>query len=309
MPAWVIIHAQSLITADVNVVSLYCTVHDKQNALVNTLTRDDFELDEDGTPQTIRYFSRETDVPLTIGLLVDASGSQGKLIGIEREAAAQFFPGVMKEKDRAFLVSFGAEVELLQDVTGSQSLLQVGLDRLKLSTYTTLAPGKPATQRGTLLYDGVYFSAHSTLAKERGRRVLILITDGEDNGSSHTFQNAIEAAQKSDSIIYGILYVDHGAYLFPRLLPGGGTTGYTGDTMLRQLADETGGRVFTADAKNPLPVVFEQIQEEVRAQYLIGYTSTNLRNDGAFRKIELRTHDKDMGVRVRKGYYALPAGQ
>jgi VWFA-related protein len=315
MPTWVISRAQSsgasgpVLTADVNVVSLYCTVYDKENRLVNSLTKDDFDLDEDGRPQTIKYFSRETDVPLTIGLLVDVSGSQQKLIGIERQAAAQFFPDVMREKDLAFLISFGADVELLQDLTGSPHLLQLALERLKLSNYASLSPGKPATQRGTVLYDGLHFAAHDILAKEKGRRAIILITDGEDNGSSLRMKDAVEAAQKSDSIVYGILYVDRAAYSFPRLLPGGGTIGYTGDTILRQIAGETGGRVFTVDAKNPLAAIFEQIQEELRAQYLIGYTSTNLRNDGGFRKIELRTRDKELRVDVRKGYYALPAAQ
>ena len=291
------------IKVDVDVVSLYCTVHNKQNGLVSSLTKNDFDLAEDNKPQTIKYFSRETDIPLTMGLLVDVSGSQANMIDDERQAGSQFFSSVLKKKDVAFLISFGADSDLLQDITGTPRLLQQGLGRLKLNTgYSGPTAGPVPTMskaRGTVLYDAVYLAAHDMLATESGRKAIILITDGEDEGSKLSMKDAIEAAQKADSIIYGILYVDRRFY-------GGFNIGYSGESVLKQMAEETGGRLFTVGGKNSLGSIFEQIQEEMRTQYLIGYTPTNPNKDGSFRKIDLKTHDKDFKVQVRKGYYAMP---
>ena len=255
------------IKVDVDVVSLYCSVRNKQNGLVSTLEKGDFDLAEDSKPQTIKYFSRETDIPLTIGLLVDVSGSQRNLIEIERHAASSFFASVLKKKDVAFLVSFGASQDLLQDLTGSPRLLQDGLSRMKLNTgFAGINSGPVPTMnhaRGTVLYDAVYASSNDILSKEVGRKALILITDGEDEGSTETEKSAIEAAQKADSIIYGILYVDRQFY-------GRMSVGYSGASVLKKMADETGGRLFEVDRKNSLESIFEQIQQEMRTQYLMG---------------------------------------
>ncbi len=294
------------IKVDVDVVNLYCAVRNKQNALISSLEKGDFTLAEDGTQQSIKYFTRETDLPLTIGLLVDVSGSQQNLIEIERRAASAFFSSVLKKKDVAFLISFGADSELLQDITGSPRSLQDGLNRLKLNAgFAGINSGPVPTmskQRGTVLYDAVYLAANDMLSKEAGRKAIVLITDGEDEGSTLTERAAIEAAQKSDAIIYGILYVDRQAY-------GGFNAGYSGESVLKHMSEETGGRLFQVDRKNSLDAIFEQIQQEMRTQYAIGYTPTNGRKDGSFRKIELRTANKDLKVQVRKGYYALPAQQ
>jgi VWFA-related protein len=298
--------AGSPIKVDVDVVNLYCAVRNKQNGLVSTLEKGDFDLAEDGKTQTIKYFSRETDIPLTMGLLVDVSGSQKNLIETERRAASSFFSSVLKKKDVAFLVSFGASQDLLQDLTGSPRLLQEGLSHLKPNFgFSGINSGPVPTMshnRGTVLYDAVYASAHDMLSKEVGRKALILITDGQDEGSSETEKSAIEAAQKADSIIYGILYVDRPAY-------GAMTIGYSGASVLKHMAEETGGRLFQVDRKNSLENIFEQIQQEMRTQYLIGYTPTNGQKDGSYRKVDLRAHDKDLKVQVRKGYYAMPAIQ
>ena len=157
-------------------------------------------------------------------------------------------------------------------------------------------------QRGTVLYDAVYLAANDMLSKEVGRKAVILITDGEDEGSTLSMKAAIEAAQKSDAIIYGILYVDRQFY-------GGFGMNYRGEGVLKQMADETGGRIFTVGGKNTLDTIFEQIQQEMRTQYAIGYTPTNSQKDGSFRKIDLHAHEKDLKVQVRKGYYAMPANQ
>src|SRR5580704_17756578 len=239
-----------------------------------------------------------------MGLLVDVSGSEQNLIENERQAASQFFSSVLRQKDVAFLISFGADSELLQDITGTPRLLQQGLGRMKLNTgYSGPTSGPVPTmskQRGTVLYDAVYLAAHDMLAPESGRKAIILITDGEDEGSKLSMKEAIEAAQKADAIVYGILYVDRQFY------GGFNIGGYSGESVLKQMAEETGGRLFTVGGKNSLGAIFEQIQEEMRSQYLIGYTPTNSNKDGGFRKIDLRTHDKDQKVQVRKGYYAMP---
>jgi VWFA-related protein len=291
------------IKVDVDVVSLYCSVRNKQNGLVSTLEKGDFDLAEDSKPQTIKYFSRETDIPLTIGLLVDVSGSQRNLIEVERRASYSFFSSVLKKKDVAFLVSFGASQDLLQDLTGSPHLLQDGLSRLKLNTgFSGINSGPVPTMnhaRGTVLYDAVYASSNDILSKEVGRKALILITDGEDEGSQESEKTAIEAAQKADSIIYGILYVDRQFY-------GRMSVGYSGASVLKKMADETGGRLFEVGGKNSLESIFEQIQQEMRTQYLIGYTPTNSQKDGSYRKVDLHPHDKDLKIQVRKGYYAMP---
>jgi VWFA-related protein len=292
------------ITVDVDVVNLYCSVRTKQNALISTLEKGDFTLAEDGTSQTIKYFTKETDLPLTIGLLVDVSGSQRNLIEIERRAASAFFSSVLRKKDVAFLISFGADSELLQDITGSPRALQEGLNHLKLNAgFSGINSGPVPTMnhaRGTVLYDAVYEAAGEILAKEVGRKAIVLITDGQDEGSTLNMKQAIEAAQKADAIIYGVLYVDRQFYGL-----GGFAGGYSGESVLKQMADETGGRLFQVDRKNTLDNVFEQIQQEMRTQYAIGYTPTNGKKDGSYRKIDLRASNKDLKVQVRKGYYAL----
>jgi VWFA-related protein len=294
------------IKVDVDVVNLYCAVRNKQNALISSLEKGDFTLAEDGTQQNIKYFTRETDLPLTIGLLVDVSNSQRNLIEIERRAANSFFSSVLKKKDVAFLISFGADSDLLQDITGSPRVLQDGLNRMKLNGgFSGINSGPVPTMskaRGTVLYDAVFAASNEMLAKEVGRKALVLITDGEDEGSTETMKAAIEAAQKADAIIYGILYVDRQFY-------GGFGGGYSGESVLKQMSEETGGRLFRVDRKDTLESIFDQIQQEMRTQYAIGYTPTNGKKDGTFRKIDLRTANKDLKVQVRKGYYALPNNQ
>ena len=287
------------IKVDVDVVNILCSVRDKKGALIGNLTKDDFALFEDGKPQTIKYFARETDLPLTIGLLVDVSGSQARLIQEERQAAYQFFSQVLRKKDMAFLISFGPEAELLQDFTNSPRLLQSALDGLRVSSAVGgLHPGPVPTasqMRGTVLYDAVYLAASDRLQKEVGRKAIVLITDGMDFGSRLKKEAAIEAAQKADSIIYSIYYVDQAAY--------GGFGMGASDSALKQMSEETGGRLFHVGRKNPLSEIFRQLQEEMRSQYAIGFTSSNERKDGGFRKLEIRAQDKNLKVQARRGYY------
>ena len=204
------------IKVDVDLVSILTSVRDKRGALIPTLQKEDFTILEDGKPQPIKYFTKETDLPLTIGLLVDVSGSQRNLIDIERSAASQFFREVLRKKDLAFLISFGEETELLQDYTGSPRLLTEGLGQLRASSGVSgIHPGPVPTiggPRGTVLYDAIYLAANEKLKGEVGRKVIVVITDGVDQGSRLSRNQAIEAAQKSDAVIYSIDYSDPHAY-------------------------------------------------------------------------------------------------
>ncbi len=287
------------IKVDVDLVNILCNVRTKNGGLVGNLSKDDFTLFENGQQQTVKYFTRETNLPLTIGLLVDVSKSQERLIDIERNAAYRFFGDVLKDKDLAFLISFGAEAELLQDYTNSRKLLQKGLDQLRLNAPTEgLHPGPVPTvhqARGTILWDTVYLAANEQLKGQVGRKAIVVITDGGDQGSRVRLDQAIKAAQIADAIIYAIYYVDPMAY---------GYYGAPSDRELRRLAEETGGRVLHVDRKHTLEDIFHEIQEDLRTQYSLGYTPINGVKDGSFRKIDIKVRDKDLKVQARKGYFA-----
>jgi VWFA-related protein len=290
------------IKVDVDIVNVLASVRDKKGGLIGNLTKDDFTIFEDGKQQEIRYFARETDLPLTIGLLVDVSVSQENLIQVEKQAAYSFLTSVLRKKDMAFLISFGSEAELLQDFTSSPALLRSGLDQLRVNASVGgLHPGPVPTAsqpRGTILYDAVYLAATDRLKSEVGRKVIILITDGVDQGSRIKLEEAVAAAHRSDAVIYSIYYVDPSIY--------GRSGGFyrPSDSDLKKMSEETGGRVFKVDRKHTLPEIFAQLQEEMRTQYALGYTPQNPDKDGSFRRIEIKTKGKDQKVQARRGYYA-----
>jgi VWFA-related protein len=293
----------------VDIVNLLFSVREKHGGLVGNLQKEDFTVYEDGTAQTIKYFARDTDLPLTIGLLVDVSGSQRNLIEIERNAASQFFSKVLRPKDMAFLISFGPDADLLQDYTNSAKLLRKGLDDLRVSSDVRgITPGPVPTAshpRGTVLFDAVYLGATEKLRTEVGRKALVLITDGVDQGSRYDIKQAIEAAQRADAIIYSIDYSDPSAYGgYGRF---GGFGGPNGEGDLRRMSDETGGHLFKVDRKNTLDDIFNQLNQEMRSQYAIGYTPTNSAKDNTFRRVEVKVTGKDLKVQARKGYYASPS--
>ena len=293
------------IKVDVDVVSILASVRDKRGGLVANLEKNDFTVLEDGKPQEIKYFTRETDLPLTIGLLVDVSGSQRNLIDIEHQAATQFFNQVLRKKDEAFLIQFGEEAELLQDYTNSVKLLNNALGELRVSSGVAgLHPGPVPTvgqPRGTVLYDAIYLAANEKLRTEVGRKVIVVITDGVDQGSRLTINQAVEAAQKADAVIYSIDYSDPSAYGgFGMVFGGGGGEGY-----LRKMSDETGGHVYKVDRKHSLDQIFVELQAEMRSQYAIGYTPLNDTKDGSYRKLDIKLANKDLKAQARKGYYAV----
>ncbi len=288
----------------VNVVQLFFNVKDKKGALIPNQTKEDFEILEDGKPQTIKYFTAESNLPLTLGILIDSSGSQMRVLEMEKEVGGAFLSQILREKDEAFVIDFDVNVDLLQDFTNDVHRLKAALNKAKVNTgggggsLPGLGGGPIPTgnPRGTLLYDAVYLAAHDQLAHEVGRKAMILLTDGQDQGSQLRVKDAIEAAQKSDSICYVILIADRGFY---------GGFGYSGDSEMKKLAGETGGRVIEVGNKlDKLKDAFDQIANELRSQYNLGYTPTNSTQDGTFRKIELRSK-QGYKVQTRSGYYAI----
>jgi VWFA-related protein len=291
---------------NVNVVQLFFNVKDKHSALIPSLTKNDFEVYEDGKPQTIKYFAAESNLPLTLGMLIDSSGSQQRVLEMEKEVGSAFLKDILRPKDMAFVISFDVNVDLLQDFTNSTRDLSAALYKAKINTGgggSSLpglggGPVPTANPKGTLLYDAVYLASHDELSHEVGRKAMIILTDGEDQGSQLNVKDAIEAAQKSDSIVYVLLIADRGFY---------GFGGYSGDSAMKKLAGETGGRVIEVGNKmEKLKSAFDQIAQELRSQYNIGYTPTNAKLDGSFRRVEVRTKDKGYKVQSRNGYYAMP---
>lgn len=297
----------STLKVNVDVVQLFFNVKDKKGGLIPNLTKDDFQVLEDGKPQTIKYFTAESNLPLTLGILIDSSGSQQRVLEMEKEVGGSFLGEILRPKDEAFVISFDVEAELLQDFTNSVHLLRTALESAKINappSSCTSIPGVgggplpcSSTPKGTILYDTVYLASHDELAKEVGRKAMIILTDGEDQGSKYTIKEAIEAAQKADAICYVLLIADRGFY---------GFGGYSGDHEMKKLSAETGGRVIEVGNKpEKLKEAFDQISQELRSQYNIGYKPTNAALDGSFRKVEIHPKNNGYKVQARSGYYAV----
>lgn len=289
--------ATTTLHENVNLVDLYFTARDKQGFITN-LAKSDCSLMEDKTPQTIKNFTQEKKLPLTIGLLLDTSGSQQNVLPIEQQSGAEFLRDVLTPKDEAFLISFDINVDLLADYTNRASEISHAMNKATINTGAgTGSVTGNGTPRGTLLYDAVFLAAHDKLSMEAGRKVIVMLTDGGDQGSQETLKSATEAAQKANVIIYVILIADRGF--------GGYGSFYTGDRDMERLATDTGGRVINVGNNGrKLEDAFAQIQDELRTQYLLSYTPTNSKADGTYRKIELSC-GKDLKVQTRKGYYAI----
>jgi VWFA-related protein len=293
---------------NVNVVQLFFNVKDKKGALIPNLTKDDFQVLEDGTAQTVKYFNAESNLPLTLGIMIDASGSQRNVIDMEKEVGGAFLRQILTDKDEAFVISFDITVDLLQDFTRDAHRLQAALNKAKVNVdYTSggipgMGGGPVPTHNapGTLLYDAAYLAAHDMLAKEVGRKAMILLTDGQDEGSRLKLQDAIEAAQKADAIVYVLLCADRGFY---------GGFGYSGESDMRKLTEQTGGRVINVGNKfDKLKEAFDQISAELRSQYNIGYTPSNNKQDGSYRKLEIKCK-QNYKIQSRAGYYATAHNQ
>lgn len=292
----------NLIKVDVAVVNVLCTVRDRKGGLIDNLDKSYFEVRENGQLQPIVNFSKDNNLPLTVGVLFDSSLSQERLLPAERDAADLFFKTFLQPKDAAFLIRFDSDVELLQDVTGSIEHLREGLQGIRVHgpAPTGIGPFPGGSfVGGTHMNDAVFLAAEDVLKNEAGRKALILITDGQDQGSKVSIDRAIEAAQRTDAMLYSILFYDSAAY--GQL---SGMSGYSGTGALTKMAEQTGGRMFRADNDHDLRRAFDEISRELRTLYSIGYSPTNAAQDGSYRKIEVRVKAGGMKVQARKGYYA-----
>jgi VWFA-related protein len=357
---------EATFSTDVKVVNIFATVRDKKGQIISNLAKDDFTVTEDGRLQTIKYFSRETDLPLTLGLLVDTSLSQRRVLGQEKTASFRFLDRVLRaDKDKTFVIHFDHESELLQDLTSSRTDLQRALDQLELPS-----DGQPQLNRGgnsgggnsgggnsgggypsgggigigmggigiggmgrggrrgggggrqgggrrggggpgTTMYDAIYLAANEIMKKQRGRKAIILLTDGVDNGSKTFLNDAIEAAQRADTLAYSILFSDEQAYGqqggalggVNRRIGGGGAQDHPdGKKILERISKETGGTFFEVSKKLSIDDIFDRLQEELRNQYSIGYTPDQAASSG-FRSVKVATKDTKLIVQSREGYY------
>jgi Ca-activated chloride channel family protein len=280
--------AEQPIRVDVNVVNVLCTVSDKRGALITNLHKEDFDIRENGRKQEIRYFARDTDLPLTIAMLMDVSGSVREAIEAEREAAGRFFDKVIRPTDHALLLGFSSTMVLWQDYTSSTARLKTALAQLHAVPFRGLpADGQPMP--GTLLYDAVYQTAMGKLKGVPGRKMMLIVSDGLDNGSRMHLEEALEAVQETNTIVYGVCYDQK----------------FFGCEYLKSLAEPTGGRMFDAGKRRKsLGEIYQTIEDELRSQYAIGYVPSDQRRDGKFRKLAVKVQEPGLRVSVRRGYYA-----
>lgn len=280
-------------SSEVKVVNILATVRDKSGAIIRNLNKDDFQVFEDGRPEAIRYFSQESDLPLTIGLLVDTSLSQVQVLEQERAASYRFLDEVLREgKDKAVVVQFDQAVLIRQELTSSHKELQDTLSLLDAPTREQAAEGS-----GTLLYDAVRTASIQVMRQQQGRKAFIVLTDGVDVGSTVTLTDATEAAQRADTLVYCILFSDESYY-------GGRVLGPNGAGVLKRLAKETGGGFFEVSKKQSIGDIFEAIQEELRSEYSLGFVSDRPVTRSGFRSLRVVTKQKGLAVQARDRYYA-----
>jgi VWFA-related protein len=280
----------------VNLVNIFATVRDKSKRIVGDLKQDDFKLIEDNQDQKIAFFSKEVNLPITLALLLDTSGSEQDMLGAIQEAGSSFLNRVLRKGDEALVMSFDSDVDLLSDFTDDRAQLSRAIRkaRINIPGGGTIAgnPGPIGSQQitGTALYDAIYLASGEKLNTEAGRKAIVIVTDAQDEGSKVRIEEAIEAAQRTDTVIHILLVAD------PRYGANAGAA--------RKLAEETGGRVISANSDKKLMQAFDEISEELRSQYTLGYYPTNSALDGKFRKIKIEMANHDMKVLARKGYYA-----
>jgi VWFA-related protein len=281
-------------STDVKVVNVLATVTAKNGGIVRDLTRDDFLLSENNRPQAIRYFSRETDLPLTLGLMVDTSMSQRRVLDAERGASFRFLEVVLRpDRDQVFLMQFDFRIFVRQPLTSNLRQLNDALAYVETPTRSQL---QVQTGGGTLLYDAVVTASQDIMAKQPGRKALILLTDGVDTGSESTVAEATDAAQRADTLIYSILFSDAGAYGF--------IGAPNGRRPLARMAQETGGGLFEVSKKQDIDQIFDIIQQELRSQYSLGFVSDQPVTTSEFRRIQLTTKRKGLLVQARDRYWA-----
>lgn len=325
------------LTVQVKLVNVPATVRDKHGQLVRNLTQGDFVLQEDGRPQTVRYFAQYNDMPLTLGLLVDTSGSMARVMDQERRASSSFFDSMLRpEKDKAFLIHFDHEVELDQDLTSSLEKLRSALQAMQAPHFNQTGgsqtsggssgqgpggyPGRHGGDHhggGTLLYDAVYLASDELMHKQTGRKAVVVLSDGMDRGSKESLHGAIEAAQRADTMVYSIYFKSEDEHPLGGFGGGGGGWGRhgggggrgrypqearpDGKKIMEQLSRETGGRMFEASGKDSVDKIYAKIEDELRNQYTLGYTPDQAAP--GYHRIDLKTRQKELVVQAREGYY------
>ncbi len=297
-----------VIKTEVGLVNIFATVRDKKKHIIPTLKQEDFKIFENEQEQKIAYFTAEKALPITLGLLIDTSGSEENRLPAEQEAATRFLNQVLRKGDEAMVISFGSDIDLLSDFTDDRAQLDRAIHKTRINapqvSMTNPGPLPPESRtrglRGTAFYDALWLACGEKLATEAGRKALVFITDAEDNGSKVRVEEAIEAAERTNTVVHILLVHDPGY-------------GWRPD-IAHKIADATGGLVIEVSSEKHLQEAFDQISEELRSEYTLGYYPTNSARDGTFRKIKVETTDKDMKVLARKGYYApkdegAPAGK
>jgi VWFA-related protein len=282
-------------SAGIKLVTLQASVRDRDGRIVKDLTRDDFQLDEDGQAQTIRNFSKESNLPLNIGLLVDTSRSQIKVLERERTASNVFLDKVLlQEKDRAFVLHFDVRVSLLQGFTSSRQELERALSQLRI-------PPKAAT----LLFDAVKEASEELMKNQDGRKAYIVLSDGVDVRSKNSIGTAIEYAQRADTMIYCIVFANHVLVAHPAVIAVQEIYLAKGRKAMHRLAEETGGGYFQVSHTLSIEAIYSQIEEELRNQYSIGYVSDRSNAEAGYRTIHLSVKGRDYIVQSRRGYYSV----
>jgi VWFA-related protein len=280
------------IRVQVNLVNLFATVRDKHKGIVTGLTKDDFQVYEDGQLQEITNFSADSTLPLTLGILLDTSGSEYFMLSSEKEAGSRFLARVLRKGDLAMVMTFDTDVDLLADFTEDRAVLDRAINRAQINAPSggmiAQGPLPSSGSGGTNFYDAVYLAAHDKLSDEAGRKAIIVLTDAEDTGSKLRLTDAIETAQRTDTVVHILLVAADG-----------------GDqSVARRLTDDTGGRMIIVRNEKNLEQAFDEISEELRFQYTIGYSPTNKKHDGSYRKIRVEMKNKDYSVLTRRGYYS-----
>ncbi|HKO05574.1 MAG TPA: VWA domain-containing protein [Candidatus Acidoferrales bacterium] len=297
--------APQVFKVQVNLVNQFVTVRDKHNAIVADLvcpdaakgTAGDFRVFEDGVEQKIESCTKEMNLPLTMAMLLDTSGSMDRMLSAEQETASLFLERVMKKGDETTLISFDQDADELTDFTGSVRELERGLSRARINEpYAPVTPGTVPDRapRGTVFYDAIYLAAREKLSSQTGRKAIIVLTDAVDNGSRVRLEEAIEAAERTDAVVHILLIADPGSFFSQG----------SGAGVAHKIAEETGGRMIEVKGAKRLAEAFEQIVEELRSQYVVSYYPSNTTHDGRFRKVKIEVTRPDTKVLARKGYYA-----
>jgi VWFA-related protein len=286
-----------VIRTQVNLVNLFVTVRDKSKRIVTDLKQDDFKVSEDGQPQQIAFFSKEVTLPITLALLLDTSGSEQYMLPSIQDAGGHFIERVLRKGDEALVMSFDSDVDLLSDFTDDRGQIDRAIRKARINVPSAGSVGNnpgPIGSRqitGTALYDAIYLACNEKLNTEAGRKAIVIVTDAQDEGSKVRLEEAIEAAQRTDTVVHILLVAD------PHF--GGGNGG-----VAHKITEETGGRTIFVNSEKHMAGAFDQISEELRSQYTLGYYPTNTAHDGKFRKIKIDMSNHDLKVLARKGYYA-----